>query len=96
MIETIHHVQLAMPPGEEERARQFYDGILKVTEQEKPANLKKKGGCWFEVGTLRIHLGVEEGFVPAKKAHPAFQTSEYFAVLERLTSRTRGYYGTAD
>lgn len=78
-VKTLHHVQLAMPPGQEADARAFYQDALGVPEVRKPANLAKRGGCWFERGTLRIHLGVEEDFRPARKAHPAF-------VVEDLTN----------
>jgi catechol 2,3-dioxygenase-like lactoylglutathione lyase family enzyme len=70
-IHDLDHVQLAMPAGEEDAARAFYSGILGLTEVPKPANLAKRGGVWFEGGSLRLHLGVEKEFVAAKKAHPA-------------------------
>jgi len=68
---AIHHVQLAMPPGRETEARAFYEGVLGIPEISKPANLAARGGCWFERGDLKIHLGVEADFHPARKAHPA-------------------------
>lgn len=68
---AIEHVQLAMPAGGEAQAREFYQGVLGLTETPKPAALAKRGGCWFEQGTIRLHLGVEGDFRPAKKAHPA-------------------------
>ena len=67
----IEHVQLAMPPGGEERAREFYAHLLGIPEVPKPPHLAKRGGAWFERGRLKIHLGVEGDFVPARKAHPA-------------------------
>jgi catechol 2,3-dioxygenase-like lactoylglutathione lyase family enzyme len=67
----IDHVQLAMPTGREEEARAFYTGLLGITEQQKPEHLAQRGGCWFENGDLKIHLGVEADFRPARKAHPA-------------------------
>lgn len=72
-FETIDHVQLAAPKGSEEEARRFFKGILGFEEIEKPYDLKKRGGAWFEYGTIQIHIGIEEPFIPAKKAHPAFQ-----------------------
>lgn len=66
------HVLLAMPEGRESEARRFYQGILGIQEAVKPAGLAARGGCWFEDGELKIHLGVEKDFVPARKAHPAF------------------------
>jgi catechol 2,3-dioxygenase-like lactoylglutathione lyase family enzyme len=71
-IRAIDHIQIAMPPGGEDAARAFYDGILGVSEVPKPPELAARGGCWFEHGSLKIHLGVEDGFVPSRKAHPGF------------------------
>jgi catechol 2,3-dioxygenase-like lactoylglutathione lyase family enzyme len=67
----IHHVQLAIPEGGEDRARAFYAGLLGLAEVAKPPELAHRGGAWFESGGVRVHLGVERGFRPAKKAHPA-------------------------
>ncbi|HXJ66067.1 MAG TPA: VOC family protein [Actinomycetota bacterium] len=69
----LHHVQVAMPSGREDDARRFYAATLGLTEVPKPEQLRARGGCWFrsEDGSVEIHLGVEEGFRPARKAHPA-------------------------
>lgn len=71
-IEKIDHVQVAAPKGCEGEARKFYGTILGMQEIEKPEPLKARGGLWFEFGNSQLHIGVEEPFVPAKKAHPAF------------------------
>jgi catechol 2,3-dioxygenase-like lactoylglutathione lyase family enzyme len=83
-IHGLDHVQLAMPAGEEERARQFYSGVLGLTEMPKPANLAKRGGAWFEGGRLRLHLGVEADFRPARKAHPALLVQDLNALIQHL------------
>lgn len=67
----IDHVQLAMPKGGEDRARSFYRDVLGMREIPKPEPLAGRGGCWFASGEAQVHLGVEEDFRPAKKAHPA-------------------------
>jgi catechol 2,3-dioxygenase-like lactoylglutathione lyase family enzyme len=85
----IDHVQLAMPKGEEAKARQFYGGILGLNEMEKPPLLAKRGGAWFAAGTVQVHLGVEDDFRPAKKAHPAFALTDGIALRNRLA--TAGY-----
>lgn len=72
-VVRIDHVQLAMPRGREVEAVAFYEGILGIGHVAKPAHLARRGGCWFESGTLKVHLGVEEDFRPAKKAHPALE-----------------------
>ena len=81
---AIDHVQLAMPAGGEEPARQFYSGVLGMAEIPKPPDLAKRGGCWFESGGVQVHLGVEAEFRPAKKAHPAFRCTDYGALVSRL------------
>ncbi len=83
-ITTLHHVQLAMPAGEEDTARRFYAELLGIPEVPKPAELAKRGGCWFEQGEVRVHLGVEADFRAAKKAHPAFQVSDLADLRDRM------------
>jgi catechol 2,3-dioxygenase-like lactoylglutathione lyase family enzyme len=81
---AIDHVQLAMPAGEEEAARGFYRDLLGMVEIPKPAELAKRGGCWFESGSVQLHLGVEVDFRPAKKAHPALRCRDYDVLTSRL------------
>ena len=83
-IRSLDHVQLAMPVGHERDARTFYTGILNIPEISKPPHLAKRGGCWFERGALKVHLGVDKNFVPARKAHPAFQVADLPALIEAL------------
>jgi catechol 2,3-dioxygenase-like lactoylglutathione lyase family enzyme len=83
-ITRIEHVQLAMPAGEEERATQFYEQVLGIPRVVKPPHLAKRGGCWFEHGALKVHLGVERDFRAATKAHPAFLVTELAALVDRL------------
>jgi hypothetical protein len=64
----IDHVQLAMPPGQEERARAFYRDVLGLPETPKPPDLAKRGGCWFETDRVKVHLGIDNSFHPASKA----------------------------
>lgn len=83
-IEALNHVQLAMPPGEEDAARHFYAGILGIPEIAKPPHLAKRGGCWFERGALKVHLGVEQDFRPARKAHPAFTVTDLARLIAQI------------
>lgn len=80
---AIDHVQLAMPRGGEDAARAFYDAKLGIPEVPKPPLLAVRGGCWFEAGIVRIHLGVEDDFRPARKAHPALRVAELQSLVER-------------
>jgi catechol 2,3-dioxygenase-like lactoylglutathione lyase family enzyme len=83
-LEAIEHVQLAMPAGQEDTARRFYSGLLEIPEVPKPPDLAKRGGVWFENGLLKVHLGVEADFRPAKKAHPAFLVRGLRALVRKL------------
>lgn len=82
----LDHLQVAAPSGCETAARAFYGGLLDLTEVEKPENLRKRGGVWFALGDRQLHVGVEEPFTPARKAHPAFRLSA-LADLEVLAER---------
>lgn len=68
----LDHVQLAMPAGCEDEATAFYEGLLGIPRVPKPPHLATRGGCWFESGDLKVHLGVEADFRASTKAHPAF------------------------
>lgn len=75
-VKRLDHVQLAMPAGREREAVQFYEDVLGILQVPKPDHLARRGGCWFERGDLKVHLGVDAEFRPATKAHPAFIVSD--------------------
>src|ERR1700756_4351305 len=81
---AIAHIQLAMPKGAEDAARLFYRDLLGMIEIPKPPELAKRGGVWFQSGPVQIHLGVEEDFRPARKAHPALRCQDYYGLVARL------------
>jgi len=86
----LHHVQVACPPGGEALARRFYADALGLTEVEKHEDLRGRGGAWFRaydvdgVITAELHVGVEDPFAPARKAHPAFVVPDLDATAARL------------
>ena len=83
-VRHLHHVQLAMPAGREADARAFYLGLLGIPEKPKPRHLAVRGGCWFESGELRLHLGVEQDFTAARKAHPALLVDDLKVLVATL------------
>jgi catechol 2,3-dioxygenase-like lactoylglutathione lyase family enzyme len=85
MITGLDHVQVAAPPNCEHEARSFYTGLLGLEELEKPEPLRSRGGVWFKVGRQQLHVGIQEDFQAATKAHPAFRTDTLDALAERLT-----------
>lgn len=93
-IVALDHVQLAMPPGSEPEARVFYKDILGFEEIAKPEPLRLRGGCWFTSADAEVHLGIEEDFHPARKAHPAFRVSDIDALEKLLVAK--GFMVTPD
>jgi len=84
----IDHVQLAMPagPDAEAEAERFYGSLLGFERVPKPPELAHRGGCWFRTSAVELHLGVEEPFHPARKAHPALNVDDLDPLLERLAA----------
>ncbi|MEU1120175.1 MULTISPECIES: VOC family protein [unclassified Streptomyces] len=82
---AVDHVQLAAPPGSEDLLRAYYVDVLGMTEVPKPPVLAARGGCWFEAGDVRLHVGVEDDFRPARKAHPGLRVRDIEAYADRLT-----------
>ncbi len=82
----IHHVQLACPAGSEERLRAFFVGVLGFDELPKPPVLAARGGCWFRGHGIELHLGVEQDFTPALKAHPGLLVDDLDAWASRLST----------
>jgi catechol 2,3-dioxygenase-like lactoylglutathione lyase family enzyme len=83
-LRGLHHVQLAMPAGQEPAARDFYGRVLGMDEIEKPPVLAARGGAWFRADALEIHLGVEEDFRPARKAHPGILVDDLDTLAPHL------------
>ncbi len=82
----LEHLNLSMPKGAEAEARAFYGGLLGLEEVTKAQTLMIYGGCWFKLGDLTLHLGPDENFVPAKKAHPAFLVSDLEVAQARFAA----------
>ena len=84
-FDRLHHMQLAMPRAEEQVARDFFVGVLGMTEVDKPPVLAARGGAWFRAGDVELHLGVEDNFRPARKGHPGIVVTDLDDVVHRLT-----------
>ncbi|MFI8789931.1 VOC family protein [Streptomyces sp. NPDC055105] len=86
MLRALDHVQLAAPAGSEDALRRFYGDALGMTQTPKPPALAARGGCWFEAGQVRLHLGIERDFRPARKAHPGLRVTGIEAYAARLAA----------
>jgi catechol 2,3-dioxygenase-like lactoylglutathione lyase family enzyme len=85
----LHHGQVSIPKGSEDKAREFYCGFLGLKEVEKPESLKGRGGFWLELGELQIHFGAEDGVDrKATKSHLAYEVSNLNSWKEKF--RTSG------
>ncbi|MFE6665866.1 VOC family protein [Streptomyces sp. NPDC057697] len=87
MIAVLDHVQLAAPQGSEDALRAYYTDTLGMTEIPKPSALAARGGCWFRAGPVQLHLGIEQDFHPARKAHPGLRVTDIEAYAARLAER---------
>ncbi|HZI19447.1 MAG TPA: VOC family protein [Pyrinomonadaceae bacterium] len=92
-FKRLDHVQVCYPPGAEARAREFYGGLLGLEEIEKPEALRARGGMWYKIADVQLHLGVEAGdAIPSAKRHPAFEVerlAEVRAYLEKAGAPVR-------
>jgi catechol 2,3-dioxygenase-like lactoylglutathione lyase family enzyme len=86
VFSRLHHVQLTMPRGQENQAREFYVGLLGMIEIDKPPVLAARGGAWFRAGGVELHLGVEENFRPCRKGHPGVLVDDLDGLVERLAA----------
>ncbi len=86
MLAAVDHVQLAAPPGSEHLLRGYYIDALGMTEIPKPPVPAARGGCWFQAGSVQLHLGIEKDFRPAKKAHPGLRVTDIEAYAARLAA----------
>jgi catechol 2,3-dioxygenase-like lactoylglutathione lyase family enzyme len=90
-FKRLDHVQICIPFGAEEQAREFYRNVLGLLEIPKPELLKKNGGMWFAIADIQLHVGIENITGPSKR-HPAFEVEDVLAVRTYLEShgvRTR-------
>jgi catechol 2,3-dioxygenase-like lactoylglutathione lyase family enzyme len=89
VITGLDHVQIAAPPGNEPDARRFYGALLGLRELPKPEGVAGSGGAWFQCGAQQLHIGVQEPFLPAGRAHPALAVADAATLdvmADRLTS----------
>jgi catechol 2,3-dioxygenase-like lactoylglutathione lyase family enzyme len=82
----LHHVQVSGPAGCEDDMRAFYGSVLGMTEVEKPEALRARGGVWFRAGSAELHVGIEEGFAPARKAHPGIAVADVEQLAEAVSA----------
>ncbi|MBP3950751.1 glyoxalase [Bacillus suaedae] len=90
-LKAIDHVQLAAPKASEDTARQFFVEVLEFNEVIKPEGVRNRGGVWFAKGAIQLHIGIEEPFIPSKKAHPAIEVAYINELKTHLTAHHINY-----
>ena len=93
---ALDHVQLAMPPGREKDAEAFYCQVLGFSVAAKPEPLASRGGRWFVSGDVQVHLGVEDDFRPARKAHPALVVEGFDGLVAQLDASGASWHWDND
>ena len=87
MIKAVHHVQITIPTGQEIKAKDFYCGLLSLSEIPKPQSLQKRGGFWLKVGNQEVHVSIEDGFDRTQtKAHIAYLVNDLLLWRNKLTN----------
>ena len=87
MIKAVHHVQISIPVGAEDKAREFYCGVLGFTEIPKPEAIRSRGGFWLELDGFQIHFGAEDGVDRAKtKGHIAYLVTDLDGWRQKLAT----------
>ncbi|MBD8591505.1 VOC family protein [Peribacillus castrilensis] len=87
IFKSIDHYQLASPKNTENQSRKFFTEILMFREVKKPPSLSSNGGLWFESGSIKIHVGTEDHFIPARKAHPALEVENLNEFKQHLMTK---------
>ena len=90
-VGDVHRIRTHCATGDARRSRgrravRFYEGVLGVSQVPKPTAPRRRGGCWFELGDLKIHLGVDGDFRPARKAHPALLVDDLARLIADLAA----------
>jgi catechol 2,3-dioxygenase-like lactoylglutathione lyase family enzyme len=80
----IDHVQVAAPPGSDAESRRFYGELLGLEEIPRPATMPNPNGCWFRAGAQELHVGIDDAFRAATKAHPSLVVDDLRALVARL------------
>ncbi|MGG3557151.1 glyoxalase [Peribacillus frigoritolerans] len=86
IFKSIDRYQLASPKNAEDQSRKFFTEIL-ILEVKKPLSLNFNGGLWFESGSIKIHVGTEDNFIPARKAHPALEVENLHDFKQHLMTK---------
>ena len=83
---SLHHAQVFYPPGEEAKARSFYEKALGLAEIERPGTLSDRAGLWFEAGHGQVHLSAQADLALHGQRHFALQIDDLDAMRAKLAA----------
>ena len=82
-FKRLNHIQICIPNGKEQEAREFYSIIVGLKEIPKPKELLKNGGLWFQIADIQFHIGTENEINNSKR-HPAFEVTDLKLARQHL------------
>ena len=84
MAISLHHAQVFYPPGEEAKARDFYQKSLGLAEIARPATLADRDGIWFAAPPGHVHLSADRDLALHPRRHFALRVDDLDATRARL------------
>ena len=88
MNASIHHVNVTVPKSLEEAAKHFYGVVMELQEVPKPEGSRARGGAWYQLGALQLHLSIEGplGESCISKRHVCYTVANLAEAEERFRS----------
>ena len=86
MNASFHHVNVTVPRALEAEAKHFYGVVMGLKEVPKPESSRGRGGAWYQLGSLQLHLSIEEalGENCISKRHVCYTVSDLANAEERF------------
>jgi catechol 2,3-dioxygenase-like lactoylglutathione lyase family enzyme len=86
MNAKIHHVNVTVPKSLEDAAKHFYGVVMGLEEVPKPESSRGRGGAWYRLGPLQLHLSIETAFGDGciSKQHVCYTVSNLAEAEERF------------
>ena len=85
MKASLHHVNVTVPRSLEAAARHFYGEVMGIPEVPKPESSRGRGGAWYQLGPIQLHLSVEDvEDASLSKRHVCYTVADLAAAEERF------------
>lgn len=71
-ITALSHINVTVPQALEDAAKHFYGNVMGLHEVPKPLESKGRGGAWYQLGAVQLHLSREEAADNSGKRHVCY------------------------